>query len=143
MANYVYFQTINSTGQIPLLDKFPYNEYPRGIIMKGSECDSITDKSAWRPDSATLESRTRDYTFEETNMLYDFPDGKDNGMKVPVSRIKGLDIAELSEAIKEEQKDVEGKIAKRREDEERVKEQQEIIQNAIKSISDSSVEQQS
>lgn len=84
-------------------------EYDETAINKGSNsCISITDKSSFVPNAELMKKARQGIINGQA--IYDFQNGKDNGMKVPVSRIKGLDIAELSEAIIEQQKDVEGKI---------------------------------
>lgn len=76
---------------------------------KGAEnCESITDKSSFIPNSQLMRKAAREGA--NAQVFYDFEDGKDDGRKVPVARIKGADIAEISEEIKKEQKDVKAKI---------------------------------
>lgn len=76
---------------------------------KGKEnCISITDKSSFIPNAQLMRKALQEGA--NTQALYDFTDGKDDGRKVPVARIKGADIAEISEEIKKEQKKIKGKI---------------------------------
>lgn len=84
-------------------------EYDETAINKGSNsCISITDKSSFVPNAELMKKARQGIVNGQA--LYDFKDGKDTGIKVPVSRIKGLDISELSEAIIEQQNDVKDKI---------------------------------
>lgn len=76
---------------------------------KGAEnCESITDKSSFIPNAQLMRKAAREGA--NAQVFYDFEDGKDDGRKVPVARIKGADIAEISEKIKKEQKEVKTKI---------------------------------
>lgn len=76
---------------------------------KGAEnCESITDKSSFIPNSQLMRKAAREGA--NAQAFYDFEDGKDDGRKVPVARIKGADIAEISEEIRKEQKDAKTKI---------------------------------
>lgn len=81
----------------------------KGSWKNGENCASIADMSSFIPNSELMRKATREGAMGEG--LYDFPNGKDNGMKVPVARIKGADIAEISEAIREEQGEVKTKIS--------------------------------
>lgn len=78
----------------------------------GGDCESITDKSSFIPNKELMRKAQAGITMP-SQLAYDFPNGEpDNGMKVPVSRIKGADIAEISQAIKKEQKTISGEIQK-------------------------------
>lgn len=68
---------------------------------------SITDKSHFVPIADAVRSLKAGSISPEH---YDFPDGKDNGMAIPLSRQRGLDISEVSEAIVNQMEDVKGKI---------------------------------
>lgn len=43
--------------------------------------------------------------------LYDFPDGKDNGVSLPISRRKGVDLAEVSSEINRLNREIETDFA--------------------------------
>lgn len=79
-----------------------------GNWKNGDNCISIADMSSFIPNSELMRKAAKEGAMGQG--LYDFEDGKDNGMKVPVARIKGADIAEISEAIKAEQGEMKEKI---------------------------------
>ena len=70
-------------------------------IPKVSYDKSLTDRSHFVPSSEAIKrlSTMGALTASEVSQCYDFKDGRDNGMKVPVTRSKGVDIAELSQDI--------------------------------------------
>ena len=99
---------------------------------------SNTDTSTWRP---TI-SNVRSFLAGSSNnfnkkLLYDFPDGKDNGEFVQTFiRSKGLDITEIETAEKRITKIVEDK--KRKDKEEQIdKENEELAKKAFKKLADS------
>lgn len=79
-----------------------------GNWKNGDNCTSIADMSSFIPNSELMRKAAREGAMGQG--LYDFQDGKDNGMKVPVARMKGADIAEISEAIKAEQGEMKEKV---------------------------------
>lgn len=99
------FATSNSTGDIEIVD------VPK--ITKDMS-RSITDRSQYTPDSEAIKrlvaTGNQSLTSPQLLAYYDFSDGKDNGMRVPVTRIKGKDIAEISTAIKAELDEVGNKV---------------------------------
>lgn len=99
------FATSNSTGDIEIVD------VPK--ITKDMS-RSITDRSQYTPDSEAIKrlvaTGSQALTSPQLLAYYDFSDGKDNGMRVPVTRIKGKDIAEISTAIKAELDEVGNKV---------------------------------
>lgn len=99
------FVTANSTGDIEIVD------VPK--ITKDMS-RSITDRSQYTPDSEAIKrlvaTGSQALTSPQLLAYYDFSDGKDNGMRVPVTRIKGKDIAEISTAIKAELDEVGNKV---------------------------------
>lgn len=99
------FATSNSTGDIEIVD------VPK--ITKDMS-RSITDRSQYTPDSEAIKrlvaTGNQALTSPQLLAYYDFSDGKDNGMRVPVTRIKGKDIAEISTAIKAELDEVGNKV---------------------------------
>ena len=61
--------------------------------------DSITDPTFYTPIGSLirkLNSQDKVAMSRDPN-LYDFPDGKDTGISIPLSRRKGVDLAELSQ----------------------------------------------
>lgn len=65
----------------------------------------LVDDSSFCPMSEAVKqlSRTAPISADEQQMYYDFPDGKDNGMKVPVQRMPNVsDITEISNSIMED-----------------------------------------
>lgn len=99
------FATSNSSGDIEIVD------VPK--ITKDMS-RSITDRSQYTPDSEAIKrlvaTGNQALTSPQLLAYYDFSDGKDNGMRVPVTRIKGKDIAEISTAIKAELDEVGNKV---------------------------------
>lgn len=75
---------------------------------------SITDPTFFTPVGSLirkLNSQDRIAMSRDPN-LYDFPDGKDNGMEVPLHRRKGVDLAELSEENNRLRQDVVESLSK-------------------------------
>lgn len=66
--------------------------------------DSITDRSHFVPMSESVKrlKGMAPVSGDTIKMMYDFPDGKDTGNAVPSSRRKSIDIAELSNDIRNE-----------------------------------------
>lgn len=61
--------------------------------------DSITDPTFYTPIGSLvrkLNSQDKIAMSRDPN-LYDFPDGKDTGISLPLARRKGVDLAELSQ----------------------------------------------
>lgn len=63
--------------------------------------ESITDKSHFIPMAESVKRLSVGPVSSDTiAVMYDFPDGKDTGMNVPIARKKGVDIAEVSNEIR-------------------------------------------
>lgn len=107
------FSTVNSFGSLELVDFVP---------VKKDMSKSIVDRTNFIPDSEAIKRlvSARSFTAPELKALYDFPDGKDDGRKIPVARMKGVDIAELSQELKNEFSGMEkaAKKAQKRKDQE-------------------------
>lgn len=59
--------------------------------------ESLTDDSHFIPQSENNKSAS---PLTQADLIYfDFHDGKDTGVPVPISRIKGVDIAEISNSV--------------------------------------------
>lgn len=106
------FITVNALGALSDdIDKlFDYE-----AAYKGDECESITDKSQFVPESEALRKlKANGSGISEADMqYYDYPDGKGSlSDKVPVARLKGVDIAEISQAVQKQQKELKGEIEK-------------------------------
>ena len=98
------FDTIRTNGTIEVIDyELPDVQYDI----------SLTDKSKFIPTDEAIKRLTgQALSASEVEQNYDFVDGKDTGMKVPVGRMKGLDIAEVSTAVRAEQAEIKADIAK-------------------------------
>ena len=98
------FDTIRTNGTIEVIDyELPNVQYDV----------SLTDKSKFIPTDEAIKRLTgQALSAAEVEQNYDFVDGKDTGMKVPVGRMKGLDIAEVSTAVRAEQAEIKADIAK-------------------------------
>ncbi|QCS36790.1 hypothetical protein [Tortoise microvirus 104] len=74
--------------------------------------ESIVDKSLFVPVSQQLKGLQNHGMTQDDMRNYDFIDGKDTGDKIPITRTKGLDMAELSTAIRDEQNSIKDAIDK-------------------------------
>lgn len=118
------YDTINSSGTLQKIDA-PERK------TKGKEtCKSITDKSSFIPNSELMKKKLTMLGIN-TKALYDFKNGQDNGMQVPISRIKGADIAEIEQAIKQDNKNI-ADAKEKAEAAQRAKEQATAEYNAMK-----------
>lgn len=103
------FKTINSSGDLEIIDA------PK-IIKDMSR--SVTDKTNYISDSEAIKRLTlqgsQPLTNPQLRAFYDFADGKDTGMKLPVTRLKGVDIAEVSTEIKKETENIKEALEKER-----------------------------
>lgn len=84
-------------------------------VCTDDSCESITDKSQFVPESEALRKlKAQGSGISEADMqYYDYPNGEGNlSDKIPVARLKGVDIAEVSQAIQQDQKDLKAKIEK-------------------------------
>ncbi|MEM1986735.1 MAG: hypothetical protein QXQ24_08365 [Nitrososphaeria archaeon] len=86
------YETIDWLNGSKLIDyELPVIEYD----------ESITDKSHFIPMAESVKRLSVGPMSADTiAMMYDYPDGKDNGMNVPIGRKKGVDIAEVSNEIR-------------------------------------------
>ena len=88
----------------------------------GTVCsESLTDKSYFKPEEAIVKTGVA-LGNTITPEMYMFPDGKDNGMDIPVGSRLGVDLAEISQSailnqkqVSDELKVFEEKIAYRKE----------------------------
>ncbi|MEM1986748.1 MAG: hypothetical protein QXQ24_08430 [Nitrososphaeria archaeon] len=66
--------------------------------------ESLTDKSHFIPMAESVKRlAVGPMSADIVATIYDFPDGKDTGMRVPLNRKKGVDIAEVSNEIRTSQ----------------------------------------
>lgn len=84
------FKTIN------ILEGSEIFDYKNPVKVFG---ESVTDKSHFVPMSESVKSLrgVAPLSADIIKMAYDFPNGRDNGSKVPVSRNKGIDLAVLAQ----------------------------------------------
>lgn len=88
---------------------------PIDVEIEDKEFDpSITDPTFFTPvGSMVRKLNSQDKVSQSIpDMYYDFADGKDNGMSIPVSRYKGVDVTEIAQEIKQVSRDVEKAIVK-------------------------------
>lgn len=73
---------------------------------------SITDPTFYTPVGSMVRKLTSQdrVAIQNQRQLFDFMDGKDTGIELPVSRKKGVDIAELSTEIREQTKSAKKRI---------------------------------
>ena len=76
--------------------------------------DSITDTTFYTPvGSMVRKLNAQDkVSFLNDPTYYDFPDGKDTGATIPISRYPDTDMAELSQAVRRDSEQVEAEIKK-------------------------------
>ena len=76
-------------------------DYERPIKEFG---ESLADKSHFVPASEAVKALrgVAPLSRDAVARAYDFPDGKDSGVPVPASRIRGRDLAEVSTAVHNE-----------------------------------------
>lgn len=73
--------------------------------------ESNTDTTTWRPDISLARAQAGSVGTSSKTMLYDFPDGKDNGETVQTFiRSKALDVTEIDRAQKAVLDNLENKI---------------------------------
>lgn len=75
--------------------------------------DSLADKRYFEPVRESVKNIPSGSLSDSG--LYDFPNGKDNGMQVPISRKKGVDIAEVSQSVRKDTEKVRSKIKEQQE----------------------------
>lgn len=82
------------------------------------DTEYIVDDSCFVPMSEAVKQLglNPNFTGSDQKTMYDFPDGKDNGIEMPINRTKdGKDIAELSSVIYEQQEKIGNEIKKEQE----------------------------
>lgn len=97
MISIKHFNTqFSNTDFVPLLSDFG---------------ESNTDTTTWRPDISLARAQAGSAGSSSKTMLYDFPDGKDNGETVQTFiRSKALDVTEIDSAQKVVLENLENKI---------------------------------
>lgn len=68
--------------------------------------ESVTDFSYFMPRSEAIKTITGNLSSSDIDGSYDFPNGRDTGAKVPISRQRGIDLAILSEELRRADKAV-------------------------------------
>lgn len=94
------YDTIHVLGNCEIVD-YEENDYVVG--------NYISDKSHFTPVSELAKSVIGQSIGKTDLARYDFADGTDNGMKVPVSR-RRPELAEMSVEVRKQQKEVRKKI---------------------------------
>lgn len=102
--------------------------------------DSNTDTSTWRPDISLARAQAGSVGSSKT-LLYDFPDGKDNGEVVQTFiRSKALDVTEIDKAHKVVLDNLENKISLDSEQSEIKKRKKKVDDVLNKALSDNEQE---
>lgn len=92
---------------------------------------SVTDDSYFIPVSEAVKKMTPFVGNASTDQYFDFPSGRDTGREVPLGRKPGMDIAEVSTAVREEASALEAKSEKAKKDlEQRLKFDQAVAELA-------------
>lgn len=93
----------------------------------GSYC---VDRSAFHPMSEAVKQLANSAIsgHDIPDSYYDFPDGKDTGMRVPVDRMHGVsDITEISNAVREQAAELKESLQKAEHQSKRNKRMQELV----------------
>ncbi|QCS37376.1 hypothetical protein [Tortoise microvirus 95] len=89
---------------------------------------SVTDKSYFVPISESVKTvNGAPLSASEIANNFDFKNGRDTGMKIPVDRYKGLDLAEISAHERKLRADLEAKVAEGKEELKRKKMYNDIV----------------
>lgn len=97
---------------VSLVDKSVSTDYVLPLYKTG---DYVVDDSGFQPMSEAVKqlSKTAPLTSDQIAAAYDFPDGKDTGMKVPVERMpRTSDIVEIVSGMQQDAAEVSAKIAR-------------------------------
>lgn len=97
---------------VSLVDKSVSTDYVLPLYKTG---DYVVDDSGFQPMSEAVKqlSKTAPLTSDQIAAAYDFPDGKDTGMKVPVERLpRTSDIVEIVSGMQQEAAEVSAKIGR-------------------------------
>lgn len=95
---------------VSLVDKSVSTDYVLPLYKNG---DYVVDDSGFQPMSEAVKqlSKTAPLTSDQIAAAYDFPDGKDTGMKVPVERMpRTSDIVEIVSGMQQEAAEVSAKV---------------------------------
>lgn len=90
---------------------FSYEIVEEDEVLYGDWDPSVADDSYFIPNSQAVArlSGGKPYSSDEVKMAYDFPDGKDTGLKV-TNRKKGRDLAEISTDIRIQQQELKKEV---------------------------------
>lgn len=129
----VYRENDNS---IPSLETVQHHHIGKQKYKLPVTCDSeyVIDDSCFIPMSEAVKQLglNPNFTGADYKTAYDFPDGKDSGIEIPINRTKnGKDIAELSSSIAEQQDNISNEI-KKVEDFEKFKQKKQSEMNVSK-----------
>lgn len=95
---------------VSLVDKSVSTDYVLPLYKTG---DYVVDDSGFQPMSEAVKqlSKTAPLTSDQIAAAYDFPDGKDTGMKVPVERMpRTSDIVEIVSGMQQESAEISAKV---------------------------------
>lgn len=118
------------------VNTFTNNKIVEYELPKTPKTKYIVDDSSFIPMSEAVKQLSRvSVSNEIENMCYDFKDGKDTGMKVPIQRMGMSDITEISQSIMEDIHDITDKIEKGK----KKAEKQAVLDAKLQSIKNISV----
>mgnify|MGYP000043899068 CR=1 FL=1 len=124
------FDTICNLGDQSLVDyEIPDVEFG----------ESITDDSFFVPTAEALKTASGVLSEDEVRRYYDFPDGKDTGIVVPLARKKGVDIAELSTDVRRQQDEIVSVVNKAKKEAEFKKDLERRYGNSVEKTAEQSV----
>lgn len=95
--------TVSSSSCIGMAVKHYQSSFGSSVVHQMTEDfgESNTDISNWKPKVSTIRAFLGSPNSQKKHLVYDFPDGKDNGSSVQTFlRTPGLDITEIETAEK-------------------------------------------
>lgn len=101
--------------------------------IKWNEVESVADPKFYTPTSELIENIMLGEGTDNSQDIYDFPDGIDNGKELPIWLRQGVDRAEISQEMLKTQNELEELKSKSKAD---TKEAQEAIANKKQLIQD-------
>lgn len=101
----IRYNTISALPNVMKLHDYSFN-------TSSKFADSLADRTNFVPLSEQIKSLDKSGRGLSKagdvgdSRFYDFPDGKDTGISVPVSRRKGADLAEISVSVRKDSKKI-------------------------------------
>lgn len=123
--------TVQKIRRFKMVAPFQYELIEEDLTTYGDWDQSVADDSYFIPNSQSVARLAggKPYSSDEVKMAYDFPDGKDTGLKV-ANRKKGRDMAEISTEIRLSQQEIKDGFETFKRDYEREVRREMAFQNA-------------